>query len=62
MTLKPTKRRCQELKGRWRGYPTFSLKTTSEKHWLHNKNLSLSYESDDNIVVAAEPMSDDEDQ
>ena len=29
---------------------------------MHKKNLSLSYESDDNIAVAAEPMSDDEDQ
>ena len=42
-------------------YPTFSLKMTSEKHQLNNKNLSLSCESDDDGTVATEPMTDDED-
>ena len=40
-------------------HPSFSLKTTSEKHQSHNKDLSLSYESDDEGTVAIEPMTDD---
>ena len=42
--------------------PTFSLRTAQEKHQLHDKNLSLSFECYDDGTVAAEPMADDEDQ
>ena len=41
-----TKKKMDEV------YPNFSLKTTSEKYPLHDKNVSISYESDDDGVVA----------
>ena len=39
--------------------PTFNLKNTSEKHHLHDKNVSISYEYDDDGTTATEPMTDD---
>ena len=41
---------------------TFNLKTTSEKHQLHDENVSIIYESDDDGTAATELMTDDEDQ